>query len=338
MVSLTALLAVHLILGVAATVVDSAPQCSALTERHEWRTLSNEQKLEYIDAVKCLQSLPAKGDLPVARTRFDDFQAAHIVLADEVHLVGQFLPWHRFLIHLYETALHDECGYRGTSPYWDWSQDITDGLESYSASPVFDPVYGFGGNGKDIPGYEGPFGNYSEIPGWQYGSGGGCIQDGPFVHYNLSLGPGTVPTNHCIQRAFTPAFFSTITPEQVNHTLEKPTFELFRIELEGTPVTSTAKVHDGGHFAVSGEMNNRYSSPGDPLFYLHHAALDRLWWIWQQADLEERLYQISGRSSVDPPFHNVTLDFELKSEGLSPLVPLRQVMDTRNEYLCYVYV
>ncbi|KAG7095503.1 hypothetical protein E1B28_006242 [Marasmius oreades] len=302
------------------------------------RTLSQSQKSDYIKAVKCLQFLPSKGNITEAKTRFDDFQATHITLADEVHLVGQFLPWHRLLLHIYETALHDECGYRGTSPYWDWTLDVGKGLESFAGSPIFDPIYGFGGNGEDIPGYNGQFHNLSEIPGWTPGTGGGCVKDGPFAHYNLSLGPGTSVTNHCIQRAFTPAFFSAITPAQVAITLKKPNFELFRIELEGTPVTSAVKIHDGGHFAVNGEMSNRYSSPGDPLFYLHHASLDRVWWKWQQADLDVRLYQISGRSSVDPPFQNVTLDFQLKSEGLSPLVPLRKVMDTRNEYLCYEYV
>lgn len=35
-------------------------------------------------------------------------------------------------------------------------------------------------------------------------------------------------------------------------------------------------------------------SPGDPIFWLHHAYLDKLWWDWQSKDLEARIAVISG--------------------------------------------
>uniref|UniRef100_A0A0W0GD91 Tyrosinase copper-binding domain-containing protein n=1 Tax=Moniliophthora roreri TaxID=221103 RepID=A0A0W0GD91_MONRR len=300
---------------------DYNARCSSPTVRQEWRALTVTEKQEYIDAVKCLQTLPSQtAAIKEAKTRFDDFQSAHIVLADEVHLVGQFLVWHRLYVHTYEKALREECGYQGSQPYWDWTLDIEDGLTSFAASPLFDPTYGFGGNGADIPGYNGFFNNVSETPDWEYGGpGGGCIQDGPFASYNLSLGPGTLITNHCISRWFTPVYLKTITEKNVSQLFTFDTFEEFRIELEG------------------GEMGDRYSSPGDPLFYLHHTNLDRIWWKWQTANPSARLYEISGRSSVDPPFHNVTLDFVLPLKGLGPDVPVRDVMDIRNKVLCYDY-
>lgn len=43
-----------------------------------------------------------------------------------------------------------------------------------------------------------------------------------------------------------------------------------------------------------GELGNVYSSPGDPLFYLHHANMDRLWWEWEQADFAARSVDIAG--------------------------------------------
>lgn len=41
-------------------------------------------------------------------------------------------------------------------------------------------------------------------------------------------------------------------------------------------------------------MLNVELSPGDPIFWLHHTYLDKLWWEWQSKDLENRLTDISG--------------------------------------------
>ena len=50
------------------------------------RTLDDVEKNRYITAVKCMQSLPALYDQgEVVRTRFDEFQALHIEVADRVH-------------------------------------------------------------------------------------------------------------------------------------------------------------------------------------------------------------------------------------------------------------
>lgn len=46
---------------------------------------------------------------------------------------------------------------------------------------------------------------------------------------------------------------------------------------------------------------------------------------------------MSGRSTVDPPYVNITLDFELNMMMLAPTVTIREVMDTRNKPQCYIY-
>ena len=47
-------------------------------------------------------------------------------------------------------------------------------------------------------------------------------------------------------------------------------------------------------------MLNPISSPGDPIFYLHHTWLDKVWWDWQARNLSTRLTDISGSNVQDP--------------------------------------
>ena len=54
------------------------------------------------------------------------------------------------------------------------------------------------------------------------------------------------------------------------------TFNGFQTLLEGT-------VHAGAHNAVGGDMAGR-ASPTDPLFWLHHAFIDKTWANWQASD------------------------------------------------------
>ncbi len=41
-------------------------------------------------------------------------------------------------------------------------------------------------------------------------------------------------------------------------------------------------------------MLNGVSSPGDPLFYLHHTWLDKVFWDWQARDRATRTTTIGG--------------------------------------------
>lgn len=55
-------------------------------------------------------------------------------------------------------------------------------------------------------------------------------------------------------------------------------------------------------------------------------------------DSPKRFFEISGRSTVDPPFVNVTLDFPLDMGLLAPPLPIRDVMDIRGDDLCVNYI
>jgi tyrosinase len=54
--------------------------------------------------------------------------------------------------------------------------------------------------------------------------------------------------------------------------------------------------------------------------------------------LPSRLYEISGRSTPDPPYQNITLDFQLEMGNLAPNATIRSVMDIHDDSNCYTYV
>ncbi|KAG6864542.1 hypothetical protein C0991_008857, partial [Blastosporella zonata] len=218
--------------------------CSSPSQRREWRSMGPPARSDYLKAIQCLQRLASTAAaIPGARTRFDDFQAYHISVTTKVHEVGQFLPWHRWFLHTYEVALRKECKYGGPIPYWDWTKDaFPDNPEVFQSSPIFSGKGGFG----ELPLVPRP------------------LTTGPFTKYHLQFGTGPPPnkTAHLIERGFDITMLPRLTEAAVEATLSRKTFETFRIELEGRPVTLEPKVHDSGHRVVGGDMSDTYSSPG----------------------------------------------------------------------------
>lgn len=54
------------------------------------------------------------------------------------------------------------------------------------------------------------------------------------------------------------------------------------------------QIHTAGHTSVGGQMNDVFSAASDPVFYLHHAQLDRVWTMWQAQNPNTRTYEIAG--------------------------------------------
>lgn len=54
--------------------------------------------------------------------------------------------------------------------------------------------------------------------------------------------------------------------------LTQTTYDTFSSPING--------IHGGVHIWVGGTMSDAGVSPADPVFWLHHANLDRLWWVW----------------------------------------------------------
>lgn len=204
---------------------------------------------------------------------------------------------------LYEKALREECGYKGTQPYWDWTLSYKDPRKS----TVFDgSPYSMGSNGKSIP--HGPtnisaFGLSLTIAP---ATGGGCVYSGPFTPdaYNVSLGPiayapygpdhGLGYNPRCLSRDISLVWANNTKPTDVTTLINSCTdLGCFDTNLE-----ALNGVHAGGHFAMGGLGLDAYASAGDPAFYLHHAQVDRVWSLWQGLNPENRTSQTYGTGTA----------------------------------------
>jgi len=83
-----------------------------------------------------------------------------------------------------------------------------------------------------------------------------------------------------------------------------------------------------------------WSSINDPLFMMHHAQLDHIWWIWQNIR-EGQKFQAGG-----PIYPNgtglVTADYPIQmTPFIAPDVKVQDVLDNLNAdgtgVLCYTY-
>lgn len=75
----------------------------------------------------------------------------------------------------------------------------------------------------------------------------------------------------------------------------------------------------------------------DPIFFLHHTQIDRIWTLWQQEDPEARNLDYGGNMNQDENSPEATLDDILPMEGVAEDRPVRDMMEVGNELLCYKY-
>lgn len=113
--------------------------------------------------------------------------------------------------------------------------------------------------------------------------------------------------------------------------------------MQGWPGTPDLGVHGGGHYSMGGDPGRDFFvSPGDPLFYLHHAQIDRVWWIWQQLDRKTRTgaQGISGTGTFlnGPPSANTTLETVIDlGYAATPPRKMSELMSTTAGPMCYIY-
>ncbi|KAI0530158.1 hypothetical protein GGR58DRAFT_518702 [Xylaria digitata] len=277
--------------------------------RREWRSLKTHEQKEYLSAVKCLYN--TSSELVGEGSIVDDFTWVHIRAVKTSHDYAAFLPWHRMLLHIYEQKLRQHCGFKGQLPYWGWTSD----WQNLTESSIWDDEHGFGG----------------ESTHYTHGS---CVS-GPFSHVQLRYGGHGKVSLHCLSRVFTnydsgeigSMSGELIRPEIMGRLARSKDYARFRWMIESV-------IHNIIHTEVVGDLDTEVA-PNDPIFWLHHVQLDRLWWLWQQEAPQQRLNDYRQHESERQ--RPTSLENVLEYNGLADGVRVGQVMDTENHMLCYRY-
>lgn len=323
--------------------------------RKSYSALSQYERLDYLKSVKCLITKRPHLDaydrtIPGIKSRTDEFTYAHLNQTNFMHVSGLFLPWHRQFMWAYEEALRNECGYKGAVPYWDWAEFSDD----QSKSPIFDgSETSFGSNGEAIP-----HGVQSGvIPGILLngtfpfpvtrdpGTGGGCVTDGYFKNMTVHLGP-VVPANNtqdnlygekdnprCLKRDFDNRVSqASLNPSAVAALMQSPDIHAFRPSMD-------ANMHPSSHRFGGGDIFDLFTSPNDPVFYLLHSQIDRLWTVWQGQDYKTRQDALDGTVTFlnQPPSANATLDTVMIMGTAGGNVKVGEAMSAIGGRYCYMY-
>jgi tyrosinase len=190
-----------------------------------------------------------------------------------------FLPWHRQYLRLFELALQKEVP-NVTLPYWDWSDDVGAAKTLFTAKFLSSTTWGQAtpiNNGvlrSRIPNSEKPAWWPTEIQGFS-------------VERNLREGLGAG-----LQRGSTEANWPPSTAQmQQLATLNVPIrganpLWAFWLVLEQGYQGFNSNTHNAGHRFVGGHMGGTFS-PNDPIFWMHHANVDRTWAQWQTFQLQQ---------------------------------------------------
>ncbi|OIW29032.1 Di-copper centre-containing protein [Coniochaeta ligniaria NRRL 30616] len=313
--------------------------------RKEWRNMTLTDRKGFQEGIQCLMQKPTRyKGIAGAKTAWDDYGVLHYYQTPFVHDDATFLLWHRHYNWVLEQDLLATCGYNGTFPYWEWGLDCG----TLDKSPVFDgSEYSLGGNGAFVQGHR------AAIGGAKPGTGGGCVKTGPFSNYTVNVGPSDRkdPLSYnprCLKRDLNDDVCRKWASlrNTTDIVLYASTVAVFQSGTQGEGVRGTGNkdfgsgVHIGGHYSISGDPGSDFHfSALEPGFYLHHGNIDRLHFIWQNLDWENR-QTISGTNTMynQPPTPQAVLTDNMGFEPLHRNITIKAAMDTvGGTPLCYVY-
>lgn len=233
------------------------------------------------------------------------------------HVNPGFLPWHRQYLHILEQELR-KVDDSVTLPYWDWTTDQS------PDSPLWDDDF-MGGNGRpgDKQVMTGPF---AFVNGWTLNISVVPVgSESPAVN-----GHYTTDTRTFLVRDIGGQLARPSGPEVLAQTMALPVYDCppydytvggtapynsFRNHLEGYTLfpweSGQTKLHGAGHQYVSGHMAY-IGSPNDPVFFLHHCFIDKLWADWQALHPhvphylpEDATSDVPGLDTLMPPWNTM---------------------------------
>jgi tyrosinase len=176
------------------------------------------------------------------------------------HSGPAFLPWHRYFLITLEGFLQqavNDTNFR--IPYWDWNTDAD--LPNPSTSPIW--------NIDNL----GQFVGASWRVRLAMNAATGNLQ---IVNRSLQRnlgGSGALPTREQVRAAVRDQAVYDQTP------FNSSSAGGVRNHVEGW--IGSARIHNNVHVWVGGDMQLS-SSPNDPIFFLHHCNVDRIWAAWQE--------------------------------------------------------
>ncbi|MCW7941221.1 tyrosinase [Streptomyces hygroscopicus] len=215
--------------------------------------------------------------------RYDAFVTTHnsFIMGDTDtgertgHRSPSFLPWHRRFLIEFEQALQSVDS-SVALPYWDWTTDRS------PRSSLWAPDF-LGGTGRSLDGrvMDGPFA--AATGNWQITV---RVDNRTYLRRELGNGGRELPTR-----------------AEVDSVLAMSTYDMapwnsasdgFRNHLEGW---RGVNLHNRVHVWVGGQMATGVS-PNDPVFWMHHAYIDRLWAQWQRLHPRSGYLPLRGTPNV----------------------------------------
>ncbi|MYS07132.1 tyrosinase family protein [Streptomyces sp. SID6041] len=227
-----------------------------MTVRKNQATLTADEKRRFVAA---LLELKRSGRYDAFVTTHNAFIMSDTDTGDRVgHRSPSFLPWHRRFLIEFEQALQS-VDPTVNLPYWDWTADRT------SRSSLWAPDF-LGGTGRARDGQvlDGAFARSGNR--WTIGV---RVDSRDYLRRDLGAGGRQLPTRAEVDSVLAMQTYDTAPWNSSS--------DGFRNHLEGW---RGVNLHNRVHVWVGGQMGTGVS-PNDPVFWLHHAFIDKLWADWQ---------------------------------------------------------